>query len=104
MLKSDFQKEVEQSVKIDVAKDQIKKEKEELIDLLYLDVVERMYKAKVKYDKYYIKMLNRTTQGKFTNCDVLLRGKDPITVKVYRDDGSDEISQNFKSSDLHLGE
>nr|GEZ07760.1 hypothetical protein [Tanacetum cinerariifolium] len=63
-----------------------------------------MYKAKVKYDKYYDKMLNMKALGKITNYDVLSRGKGLITLKVYREDGSDEIIQNFKSSDLHLGE
>ncbi|GJV26980.1 hypothetical protein Tco_1383428 [Tanacetum coccineum] len=59
---------------------------------------------KVKYDKYCLKMLNRRAQGKIINCDVLKRGKDHINLKVYRDDGSEEIIQNYKISDLHLGE
>ncbi|GJY50556.1 hypothetical protein Tco_0441403 [Tanacetum coccineum] len=50
------------------AKSEIKKGKQDLIDLLGLDVVEKMYKD-----------------------------------KVYMDDNSDEIIQNFKASDLHLG-
>nr|GEW91727.1 hypothetical protein [Tanacetum cinerariifolium] len=53
------QKKIEQTVKADMAKAEIKK-------------------------------------GKITNCDVLLRGKGPITLNVYKDDGSDEIIQNFK--------
>ncbi|GKC55745.1 hypothetical protein Tco_1083343 [Tanacetum coccineum] len=72
----------EQTVKADVAKAKIKKGKEELIDLLGLDMVERMYKEKVKYDKYYLKMLNRRASRKITNCDVLSRGKGPITLKI----------------------
>ncbi|GJR84746.1 hypothetical protein Tco_0155531 [Tanacetum coccineum] len=71
-------KEIEQTVKADMAKAEIKKAKEELIDLLGLKVIK--------------------------NCDVLSRGKGPITLKVYKNDGSDEIIQNFKASDLHLGE
>ncbi|GJX31423.1 hypothetical protein Tco_0241278 [Tanacetum coccineum] len=63
-----------------------------------------MYKAKMKYDNYYNKMLNIRTQGRITNYDVLLRGKGPITLKVYKDDGFDEIIKKFKASDLHLGE
>ncbi|GJQ90108.1 hypothetical protein Tco_0001247 [Tanacetum coccineum] len=90
------QKEIEQLVKVDVAKEEIKKGKEELVDLLGLDVVRRMYKAKVKYDKYCIKMLNMRAQGKITNCVVLSGGKGPITLKIYRDDGFNEIIQNFK--------
>nr|GFA18710.1 hypothetical protein [Tanacetum cinerariifolium] len=35
---------------------------------------------------------------------VRLTGNGPITLKVYKDDGFDEMIQNFKSSDLHLGE
>nr|GFC81872.1 hypothetical protein [Tanacetum cinerariifolium] len=42
--------------------------------------------------------------GNITNYDVLSRGKGLITLKVYREDGSNEIIQNFKASDLHLGE
>ncbi|GJW20636.1 hypothetical protein Tco_0031258 [Tanacetum coccineum] len=98
------QKEIKQSVKADVAKAEIKKGKKELIDLLGLEVVERMYKDKVKYDKYFNKMLNIRAQGNITKCDVLSRGNGPITPKVYMDDGSDEIIQNFKAIDLHLGE
>ncbi|GJW84923.1 hypothetical protein Tco_0158068 [Tanacetum coccineum] len=78
---SDDEKRIELKVKADVAKAKIKKVKEELIDLLGLDVVERMYNDKVKYDNYYNKMLNRRAQGMITNCDVLSRGKDPITLK-----------------------
>ncbi|GKC21492.1 hypothetical protein Tco_1023642 [Tanacetum coccineum] len=46
-----------------------------------LYVVEKMYKDKVKYDVYCLKMLNRRAKGKITNCDVLSRGKGPITLK-----------------------
>ncbi|GJS17104.1 hypothetical protein Tco_0411576 [Tanacetum coccineum] len=60
------QKEIKQSVKADVAKAKIKKGKKELIDLLGLELVEKMYKDKVKYDKYCNKMLNRRAQGKIT--------------------------------------
>ncbi|GJV86607.1 hypothetical protein Tco_1530545 [Tanacetum coccineum] len=56
---------------------EIKKSKKDLIDLVGLEVVENMYKDK---------------------------GKGPITMKVYRDDGLEEIIHNFKYSDLHLGE
>ncbi|GJT58136.1 retrovirus-related pol polyprotein from transposon TNT 1-94 [Tanacetum coccineum] len=52
---------------------------------------------------YYDKMLNRWAQSRITNCDVLTR-KGPITLKVYRDDGPDEVIPNFKASDLHLSE
>ncbi|GJZ94899.1 hypothetical protein Tco_0667102 [Tanacetum coccineum] len=83
--KSDSNAEVRLTVKFDVAKAEIKKGKDELIDLLGMEVVERMYKDKLKYDKDCLKMLNRRAPGKITNCDVLSRGKCPITLK-----GSDE--------------
>nr|GEW29310.1 DNA-directed DNA polymerase [Tanacetum cinerariifolium] len=33
-----------------------------------------------------------------------LPAQDPITFKVYREDGTNEVISNFKASDLHLGE
>ncbi|GKA43877.1 hypothetical protein Tco_0736601 [Tanacetum coccineum] len=66
---------VKETVKVDAETSKINKAKQDLIDLLGFDVVENMYIDKV-----------------------------PITLKVYRDDGSDEVIQNFKASDLHLGE
>ncbi|GJU54517.1 hypothetical protein Tco_1228231 [Tanacetum coccineum] len=48
-------------------------------------------------------MLNRRMQLRITNCDVLTR-KRPITLKVYREDGIDEVIPDFKASDLHLNE
>ncbi|GJT88113.1 hypothetical protein Tco_1069830 [Tanacetum coccineum] len=77
------QKGIEQIVK--AAKSEIKKGKQDLIDLLGLDVVEKMYKDKVKYDIYCLKILNRWDKGKITNCDVLLRGKCPIILKLELD-------------------
>ncbi|GJY47953.1 hypothetical protein Tco_0437909 [Tanacetum coccineum] len=73
------QKKVEQDIKTDLSKKEVELGREELVDLL-------------------------RAQGRITNYDVLSRGKGPITLKVYRDDGFDEIIQNFKASDLHLGE
>nr|GEX90472.1 hypothetical protein [Tanacetum cinerariifolium] len=67
-----------------------------------VDVVKKMYMDKIKYDKYCLMMLNRKAQGKIINYDMLSRGKGPITLKVYRDDGLEEIIQNFKASDLEL--
>ncbi|GKC75286.1 hypothetical protein Tco_1126060 [Tanacetum coccineum] len=40
-------------------------------------------------------------QKRIINCDVLTK-KGPITLKVYREDGSDEVIPNFKAGDLHL--
>nr|GEV21086.1 hypothetical protein [Tanacetum cinerariifolium] len=97
-------KKIEQLVKDDIATKEVELGKGELIDLPGIYVVKNMYKAKVKYDKFCNKMLNRRNIGKITNYDVLARGKGHITLKVYRDDGSDEIIPNFKASDLHIGE
>nr|GEX24265.1 hypothetical protein [Tanacetum cinerariifolium] len=63
------QKCIKQAFKADVARFEIKKGKMDMIDIVGLDVVEKVYKD-----------------------------------KVYRDDGIDEIINNFKISDLHLGE
>ncbi|GJY51577.1 hypothetical protein Tco_0442424 [Tanacetum coccineum] len=37
------------------------------------------------------------------NCEVLTK-KGPITLKIYREDGSEEVISNLKVSDLHLAE
>ncbi|GKB47556.1 hypothetical protein Tco_0898309, partial [Tanacetum coccineum] len=84
------QKGIEQAVKADVAKSEIKKAKQDLIDLLGSDMVEKMYKDKVKYEVYCLKMLNIRAKGKITNYDVLARGKGPITLKN-REPLSEEI-------------
>ncbi|GKA28441.1 hypothetical protein Tco_0714609 [Tanacetum coccineum] len=69
------QKDIKQNIKANVSKAEIKEGKDELIDLLGLEVVERMYKYKVKYEKYCNDMMNRRRKGRTINCDVLLRGK-----------------------------
>nr|GEU33822.1 hypothetical protein [Tanacetum cinerariifolium] len=97
------QKGIEHAIKADVDKSEIKKAKQDLIDLLGLDVVERMYNDKVKYDVYCLKMLNIRAKGKITSYDMLARGKGPIILKVYREDSSEEIIQNFKANNLQLG-
>ncbi|GJR83282.1 hypothetical protein Tco_0154067 [Tanacetum coccineum] len=97
------QKKIEEEVKAKAARREGEIRKEELIDLLGLEVVNKYYNDKLQYDKYYDKMLNRIAASRITNCDVLTR-KGPITLKVYRDDGTSETIPNFKASDLHLGE
>ncbi|GJX67812.1 hypothetical protein Tco_0303539 [Tanacetum coccineum] len=77
--------------------------KEELIDLLGSEVVKKYYNDKLQYDRDCDKMLNRRAVSRITNCDVLTR-KGPITLKVYREDGTREIILKFKASDLHLSE
>ncbi|GKF17598.1 hypothetical protein Tco_0062516, partial [Tanacetum coccineum] len=97
------QKKIKEEVKAEAARHEGEIRKEELIDLLGLDVVNKYYNDKLQYDKYYDKMLNKRAISKITNCDVLTR-KGLITLKVYKEDGTSEIIPNFKASDLHLGE
>ncbi|GJX10541.1 hypothetical protein Tco_0200400 [Tanacetum coccineum] len=97
------QKRIEESVKADMAKKEEEVGKEELIDLLGIDVVTNVYKAKIKYDKYCDKMLNIRLLSRITNYDVLTK-KGLITLNVYRDDGTDEVIPNFKANYLHLSE
>ncbi|GKB24556.1 hypothetical protein Tco_0863957 [Tanacetum coccineum] len=63
-------------VKADAVRSERKKGKKFLIKTLGQDVVEKVYKDKVKYDKYCLKMLNKRAQGKITNYDVLTKGKE----------------------------
>ncbi|GKD13231.1 hypothetical protein Tco_1197638, partial [Tanacetum coccineum] len=77
--------------------------KDELIDLLGKDVVTQYYTKKLLFDKYCDKMLKRKKNPKITNCEVLTK-KGPITLKIYREDGSDDVVSNLKVSDLHSEE
>ncbi|GKE09129.1 hypothetical protein Tco_1412680 [Tanacetum coccineum] len=97
------QNKLEELAKADMAKQEVELGKEELVDLLGINVVKGFYKAKLEYDKYCDKMLNRRVQSKITNCNVLTR-KGPSTLKVYREDGTNEIILDFKATDLHLSE
>ncbi|GJS48075.1 hypothetical protein Tco_0598196 [Tanacetum coccineum] len=97
------QKKIEEEAKVEAAKCGSKVRKEELIDLLGPEVVKKYYNDKLRYDRYCDKMLNRRAVSKITNCDVLTK-KGPITLKVYKEDGTSEIISNFKAIDLHLGE
>ncbi|GKB19133.1 hypothetical protein Tco_0853056 [Tanacetum coccineum] len=74
-------------VKADVAKREEEVGKEELVDLLGINVVTNVYKAKIKYDKHCDKMLNRRAQSRITNYDVQVNGL--YYTKSYRRDGSD---------------
>nr|GEV69363.1 hypothetical protein [Tanacetum cinerariifolium] len=65
------------------------------------DVVTQYYTKKLLYEKYYDKMLKRKKNPKITKCDVLTK-KGPITMIIYREDGSGEVISNLKVSDLHL--
>ncbi|GJZ05198.1 hypothetical protein Tco_0538473 [Tanacetum coccineum] len=75
----------------------------ELVDLLGIDIVTQYYNKKLLYDKYCDKMLKRRKSSKIINCDVLTQ-KGPITLQVYREDGTIEVIPNIKVSDLHLVE
>nr|GEX94193.1 hypothetical protein [Tanacetum cinerariifolium] len=97
------QKKIDEEAKAEAAKRKSKVRKEELIDLLGLEVVNKYYNDKLQYDRYCDKVLNRRAVSKITNCDVLTK-KGPITLKVYKEDSTSEIIPNFRSSDLHLGE
>ncbi|GKA22799.1 hypothetical protein Tco_0708761 [Tanacetum coccineum] len=96
------QKKMKEEAKAEAAKCEREVRKEELVDLLGPEVVNKYYNDKLQYDRYYDKMLNRRAESRITNCDVLTR-KGQITLKVYREDGTSEIIPNFKASDLHLG-
>ncbi|GKD29445.1 hypothetical protein Tco_1240223, partial [Tanacetum coccineum] len=94
---------LEEDAKAKVAKQEGEVRKAELVDLLGPEVVKKYYNDKLQYDKYRDKMLNRRAVSRITNCDVLTR-KGPITLKVYREDGTSEIIPKFKASDMHLNE
>ncbi|GKB38722.1 hypothetical protein Tco_0883664 [Tanacetum coccineum] len=53
------QNRIKESTKGEAAKHEVEVRKEELVDLLDPDVVSKYYKAKLQYDKYCEKMLNR---------------------------------------------
>nr|GEV58821.1 hypothetical protein [Tanacetum cinerariifolium] len=75
--------------------------KDELIDLLGKDALTQYYTKKLLFDKYYDKMLKRKKNPKITKSEVLTK-KGHITLKIYKEDGSNEVISNLKVSDLHL--
>nr|GEU68597.1 hypothetical protein [Tanacetum cinerariifolium] len=75
----------------------------ELIDLLGIDIMTRYYNKKLVYEKYYDKMLKRRKISKIINCNVLTQ-KGPITLQIYREDGTIKVISNVKVSDLYLAE
>nr|GEV67029.1 hypothetical protein [Tanacetum cinerariifolium] len=97
------QKKIEKKAKAKAARHEEEIRKEELIDLLCPEEVNKYYNDKLQYDRYCNKMLNRKEKSRITNCDILTR-KGPSTLKVYRNDNTSEIIPEFKASDLHLGE
>ncbi|GJR07197.1 hypothetical protein Tco_0530181 [Tanacetum coccineum] len=77
--------------------------KNELVDLLGIDIVTQYYKKKLLYEKYCEKMKKRRQRSKIINCDVLTK-KGPISLKVYKEDGTAEVIEKFKANDLQLAE
>nr|GEU77678.1 copia protein [Tanacetum cinerariifolium] len=77
--------------------------KNELIDLLGINIVIQYYTKNLLFDKYCDKMLKRKKIPKITNSKILIK-KVPITLKIYREDGSDEVISNLKVSDRQNGE
>ncbi|GJR73514.1 hypothetical protein Tco_0085879 [Tanacetum coccineum] len=72
------QKKIDEEAKAEAFRCEGEMRKEELIDLLGSEVVNKYYNDKLQ--------------------------KGPITLKVYREDDTSEIIYEFKASDLHLGE
>ncbi|GJZ99801.1 hypothetical protein Tco_0672352 [Tanacetum coccineum] len=72
--------------------------KDELVDLLGKNVVTQLYTRKLLFDKYCDKMLKRKKSSKITKCEALTK-KGPITLKIYREDGPDEVISNLKSQE-----
>ncbi|GJY47072.1 hypothetical protein Tco_0436135, partial [Tanacetum coccineum] len=72
------QKKLKEDAIAEAAKQEGEVRKAELVDLLGPKVVNKYYNDKLQ--------------------------KGPITLKVYRENGTSEIIPNFKASDLHLGE
>ncbi|GJW24621.1 hypothetical protein Tco_0038432 [Tanacetum coccineum] len=70
--------------------------KEELVDLLGTNGVTQYYNKKLLFDKYCDKMLKRKKSPKITNYEVLTK-KGPITLKIYREDGSEKVISNLKT-------
>nr|GEZ03597.1 reverse transcriptase [Tanacetum cinerariifolium] len=97
------QMEIEEEAKAEAARRECEIRKEEFIDLVGPEVLNKYYNDKLQYDRYCDKMINRIVESKISNCDVLTK-KGPITLKVYKEDDTSKIILNFKASDLHLGE
>ncbi|GJU87114.1 hypothetical protein Tco_1294660 [Tanacetum coccineum] len=89
------QKRIKESLKADLAKQQVEKVKNELVDLMGINVVTQYYNKKLMYDKYRDKMLKIRKSSKITNCNVITK-KGHIIPKVYREDGTNEVISNFK--------
>nr|GEZ62394.1 hypothetical protein [Tanacetum cinerariifolium] len=74
------QKKIKEEEKAKAVKRESEVRKEELVDLLGPEVVNKYYNDKLQYDRYYDKMLNRIAESRITNCDVFTK-KGPISIK-----------------------
>ncbi|GJV36346.1 hypothetical protein Tco_1408823 [Tanacetum coccineum] len=92
---------IEEEAKAKAAKRESEVRKEELVDLLGPEVVNKYYNDKLQYDRYCDNMLNRRAESRITNCDVLTK-KGLITLKMYREDGTSEVIPNFKATNKRL--
>ncbi|GJY86046.1 hypothetical protein Tco_0500072 [Tanacetum coccineum] len=92
------QKKIEEEAKAKAARREGEIRKEELIDLLGPEVMNKYYNDKLQYDRDCDKMLNRRAKSRITN----LTRKGLITLKVYKENDTSEIIPEFKASDLHL--
>nr|GFA11019.1 hypothetical protein [Tanacetum cinerariifolium] len=75
------QKKIEEDAKAKAARCEGEMRKEEMIDLLGPEVVNKYYNDKLQYNRYCDKMLNKRAKSRITNCDILTR-KGPITLKL----------------------
>ncbi|GJR67099.1 hypothetical protein Tco_0013164 [Tanacetum coccineum] len=90
------QKKIEEEAKAEAARRECKIRKEELIDLLGLEVVNKYYNDKLQYDKYYDKMLNRREASRITNCDDPLDKLNDLANKKRKH--VDDIHDYFKAN------
>nr|GEV47020.1 hypothetical protein [Tanacetum cinerariifolium] len=77
-------------------KDANTNQKDELVNLVGKNVMTQYYTKKLLFNKHRDKMLKRKKSSKITKCEVLTK-KGHITLKLYREDGSDEVILNLKS-------
>ncbi|GKA43561.1 hypothetical protein Tco_0736285 [Tanacetum coccineum] len=70
--KIEEQKSIEEYHKPELAIQEVEKVKNELVDLMGIDVVTQYYN-KLMYDKYCDKMLKRKKSSRIINCDVLTK-------------------------------
>ncbi|GJX52982.1 hypothetical protein Tco_0281351 [Tanacetum coccineum] len=99
------QRKIKELAKADLAKQEVELEKEELIDLLVIDVVKGSYKAKLQYDKYCDKMLNRRTRMDYlhkTEAELEIDFSKPFSEQDPPDKLNDlAIKKRKRANDIH---